>query len=181
MVFTFYFSCRALTRKVLSSSYLCEASSAGLMPYRGDNFPKVSIRDFPTSSLSLLGLPYRPGLPEEGGVVVRDTCMNVQCCQRGWQILCLYWTGGLPTVRVNWQTGCNWFALTWLAWDTNMISCTFGIKETTSKWRCLLLATYSAVRRHTRYPTNSRIDTLQLVAAVVLLKEAPCEYRTQGY
>ena len=37
------------------------------MPYRGDNFPKVSIRDFPTSSLSLLGLPYRPGLPEEGG------------------------------------------------------------------------------------------------------------------
>lgn len=83
LAFTFYFSCRALTRKVLSSSYLCEASSAGLMPYRGDNFPKVSIRDFPTSSLSLLGLPYRPGLPEEGGVVVRDTCMNVQCCQRG--------------------------------------------------------------------------------------------------
>ena len=83
LAFTFYFSCHALTRKVLSSSYLCEASSAGLMPYRGDNFPKVSIRDFPTSSLSLLGLPYRPGLPEEGGVVVRDTCMNVQCCQRG--------------------------------------------------------------------------------------------------
>ena len=56
----------------------------------------------------------------------------------------------LPTVRVNWQTR-----------DTNMISCTFGIKETTSKLRCLLLATYSAVRCHTRYPTNSRIDTLQ--------------------
>ena len=75
------------------------------MPYRGDNFPKVSIRDFPTSSLSLLGLPYRPGLPEEGGVVVRDTCMNVQCCQRGWQILCLYWTGGLadcPSELANW-------------------------------------------------------------------------------
>ena len=67
----------------------------------------------------------------------------------------------MPTVRVNWQTGHNWFALTWLARDTNMSSCTFGIKETTSKWRCLSLATYSAVRRHTRYPTNSRIDTLQ--------------------